>query len=125
MPDRVLLDTNALIAGAGGNAEVAISVMTIAELRIGVLRARDATQRSLRLGRLEQVEQTIEALPVDRAVAVEYSRLVAILRDHGRTVRPIDTLIAATARAAELPVVTSDRDFAPLADLAGIAVRWE
>lgn len=124
MADRVFLDTSALIAGAGGDAEVAISVMTIAELRIGVLRAHNAAQRSLRLARLEQVEQTIEALPVDRAVAVEYSRLVAILRDHGRTVRPIDTLIAATACAAGLAVVTADRHFEPLAELGSIAVRW-
>ncbi|MGI8532726.1 MAG: PIN domain-containing protein [Geodermatophilaceae bacterium] len=116
---NVVLDTSVFIAREAGrplldlpaDASTAVSVMTIAELRIGVLVAAGSAARDLRLRTLESATRDHEPLAVDAAVAENFARLVALLREAGRNPRVIDTLIAATALAHDASVATQDAGF--------------
>jgi predicted nucleic acid-binding protein len=122
---RVLLDTSVLLGAEPdlGEADVAISAISLAELHFGVLVARTAEVRAERLRRLGLIEKTFDALPVDDAVAREYGRLAAAVAQAGRQprARVADLLIAATARthAAELWTRNGD-DFIGLEPLITI-----
>lgn len=94
---------------------VAISVVTIGELRAGVLRARDSSQRAQRTSRLDAIRSTFEPLPVDEHVATRYGELLAWARDRGRSEKATDLLIAATAAATDRGLYTLDRRQANLA----------
>lgn len=91
--------------------EAAISVLTLAELHLGVLLAKGAKVRSQRLRTLSLVERSFDALPVDDAVARTFAEIVAEARRRGRRPRVIDTLIAATAARHNLPVYSQDAGF--------------
>ena len=91
--------------------EAAISVMTIAELHVGVLLARRQRVRAQRLRTLARVERAFEPLPVDDLVARAFAEIVAEARRDRRQPRVVDALIAATAVANDLPLYSQDRDF--------------
>ena len=126
---RALLDTSFFIASESGRpigdlgdvTDTDVSVMTVAELTLGVL-AGDATTRPARLATLSAVESTWDPLPVDSEVARTFARIVAELRQSGRRVPVVDALIAATAVVAEVPVVTQDRDYAAIPGVSVINV---
>jgi predicted nucleic acid-binding protein len=128
-PARGILDTSVFIASESGRAldeaqlpeEAAISVITLAELQVGVLAARDTDTRSRRLATLNAVAD-IEVLPVDEAVALQWARLRVQLAEAGRRVNVNDLWIAATAVSRELPVVTQDADYEPLQALGEVTV---
>lgn len=110
---RSLLDTSVVIGQplditAG---EVAISAMTLAELHVGVLFVRDAALRAARLRRLATIEREFRTLPIDAEVARRFGEIVADARRDGRRPPTADALIAATAIAHDLELITSDRDF--------------
>lgn len=115
---RALLDTSFFVASEAGRplgelpgvTETEISVVTLAELTIGVLVADDA-QRPARVATLSSVESTWEPLPVDAEVARAFSQIVADLKARGRRVPLLDALIAATAVVEQIPLVTQDRDY--------------
>lgn len=116
---RGLLDTSVLIAAGQGVPqtlpdEAAISIMTLAELRVGVLVTDDPGVRAQRLDVLSGVERELTPIPVDDAVAARFARIVAVARREGRRPRVADTLIAATAAAHDLTLYTRDQDFAGL-----------
>ncbi|WP_205745683.1 type II toxin-antitoxin system VapC family toxin [Egibacter rhizosphaerae] len=90
--------------------ELAVSVITIGELRAGVLAAHDVATRDRRLATLAQASR-LDPLTVDRAVADVWARLRVELRDAGQRMPVNDAWIAATALAWEVPVVTRDDDF--------------
>lgn len=116
---RGLLDTSVFIAGEEGRPlasellpdEAAISVVTLAELELGVHLADSEATRGRRLRTLQAARSTYVALPVDEAVASAFAELVATARRSGRRPRVQDTWIAATARAAGVAVYTQDQDF--------------
>jgi toxin FitB len=122
-----LVDTSVVVAGediADVIPEpVSISVITIGELRAGVLRARDRTQREQRALRLEAVRAAFEPLPVDEHVASRYGELLACVRDRRRSEKATDLLIAATAAATDRRLYTVDRRQADLAEGAGLTVE--
>lgn len=128
-PPRGVLDTSVFIASESGRAfdeaqlpeEAAISVITLAELHVGVLAARDTDTRSRRLATLNAVAD-IEVLPVDETVALQWARLRVQLAEAGRRVNVNDLWIAATAVSRELPVVTHDADYEPLQALGEVTV---
>ena len=128
-PGRGLLDTSVLIAAESGRAieferlptEAAISAVTVAELRVGVLVAADVRTRARRLTTLQRVGG-LDVLPVDEAVAARWADLRVHLVESGRRLNVNDLWIAATALANGLPVVTQDDDFDPLDGVDGLAV---
>lgn len=126
---RALLDTSFFVAAESGRAmgelagvgETEVSVVTIAELTLGVLLAEDDV-RAVRLATLSAVQSTWDPLPVDAEVAQRFAQLVADLRVRGRRVPVLDALIAATALAENMPVVTQDRDYDAMPGLTVISV---
>lgn len=113
-PERAILDTSVLIGSATAVAgwECAISVISVAELRFGVLIAADPLVRAQRLRRLEAVLREFDPLPVDDAVADHYGALAALVKASGRQprARQFDLLIAATAAAHGATVLTWNTD---------------
>jgi predicted nucleic acid-binding protein len=115
---KVLLDTSVFIAGVDGELDLAslpgestISAVTLCELHHGILVASDAERPNRLLG-LDIARSTFDALPVDDRVAPKYGELVATARREGRGRPPVaDALIAATALAYGLPLLTLDKGF--------------
>lgn len=101
--------------------ELAVSVITIGELRAGVLAAPDIATRDRRLSTLEAA-QMLRCVPIDEAVAAAWARLRLILRDRGLRIPVNDSWIAATAMALGVAVVTQDRDFPSLEELEVVRV---
>jgi predicted nucleic acid-binding protein len=89
---------------------VAVSVITIGELRLGVLAADDGPTRARRLETLS-VAETLEPMPIDAPVAHAWATLRLALRDAGQRMPLNDSWIAATALAHGLPVASQDGDY--------------
>lgn len=100
---------------------VAVSVITVGELRLGVLAASDGPTRVRRLETLSRAE-ALEPLPVDRAVAHAWAALRLALRDEGKRMPLNDSWIAATAIANRIPVVSQDGDYDEVPGLEVIRV---
>jgi predicted nucleic acid-binding protein len=126
---RGLADTTVLIAHASGRPlqadslpdEIGVSVITIGELRAGVLAAADVETRDRRLTTLTQA-LALEPILIDRGVAESWARLRLLLRDSQQRMPVNDSWIAATALALGIPVVTQDDDYVDVPDLAVIRV---
>jgi predicted nucleic acid-binding protein len=99
--ERGLLDTSVLIAEDVGPlpGQLAISVISVAELHFGVLVATTPEVRALRLARLSRLQRRFDPLPVDDAVADSYGQIASHVAASGRQprARTMDLLIAATA----------------------------
>jgi predicted nucleic acid-binding protein len=113
----VLIDTSVLIGWENDRFDkdklpdaISVSVVTVAELRLGVLMAATLDARARRMATLRLVE-SLAPLPVDDAAADAWAVLVAGLRDAGRKVPINDSWIAATAIARGIPVATQDNDY--------------
>jgi predicted nucleic acid-binding protein len=98
-----------------------VSVITIGELRAGVLAAADVDTRDRRLATLTEA-LAFDPLPVDEHVAEAWARLRITLRDLGRRMPVNDSWIAATAIAWQMPIVTQDQDFQPIQRLGIVHV---
>jgi predicted nucleic acid-binding protein len=126
---RGLADTTVFIARESGRSleadslpdEVGVSVITIGELRAGVLAAADVGTRDRRLATLTHA-LALEPIPVDGSVAESWARLRLLLRDSQQRMPVNDSWIAATALALGVPVVTQDDDYADVPGLAVIKV---
>jgi predicted nucleic acid-binding protein len=120
---RGLLDTSVFIADEQGRElaaahlpdEAAISVVTLAELELGVQLASSEAVRGRRLRTLRATQATYVALPIDESVASAFAELVVIARRAGRRPKVQDAWIAATARAHRVAVYSQDADFDDLA----------
>jgi hypothetical protein len=88
--------------------EPVITSVTLAELSVGPLVAKDEAERAARQARLQQAEADFEPLPFDTQAARSFGGVAASLRRSGRKVqaRAFDAMIAATAIANDLPVYT-------------------
>lgn len=123
-----LLDTSVLIAREQGRPlgalpeESAISVVTLAELHLGVLLADAPRVRAQRMRSLSEVERGFDALPVDKDVARNFAMIVADARERGRKPKIMDAWVAATAVTHELAVYTQDADFDDLAEVQVVRV---
>ena len=119
-----IADTSLFIAHETGRplrAEVlpdrlAVSVITIGELRAGVLSAPDVAARDRRLGTLTAA-LALDPIPVDERVAAAWARLRVELRARGLRMPVNDSWIAATAIALGVAVVTQDDDYVELPGL--------
>ncbi len=97
---------------------LAVSVVTVGELRAGVLAAKDVAARDLRLRTLATA-LSLDPIPIDTAVAEHWATLRVLLRDSGHRMGVNDSWIAATAMTLGVPVLTQDADFP---DLDGLSV---
>ncbi len=95
-------------------AEVVIDAIVLAELAVGVA----ALPRGRKRARLERwfdvLVETVECLPWDASTGRVWAAMVVDLRRRGLVMPLFDSMIAATARAHGLTVVTRNvRDFRP------------
>ncbi len=128
-PQKGVLDTSTVIL-LGRLADVSalpaeplITAVTLAELWVGPLVARDDDERVARLAHLQQAESDFDPLPFDTEAARAFGRVASSLRGSGRKVRAraYDAMIAATALAHDLPVFTCNpEDFE---GISGLEVR--
>jgi tRNA(fMet)-specific endonuclease VapC len=121
MPARYLLDTNTASYIIKGNvprvrekllsiptSDVAISVITEAELRFGVARLPAAKHLAAIVA---EFLKYIDIRPWDSAAARQYADLRADVEQRGRPIGNLDLMIAAHALALGTVLVTSDRVF--------------
>lgn len=124
----VLADTSLFIAAEQGRPissrppeRVAVSVITVSELRLGVLAAQDGPTRARRLETLSAVA-ALDPLPVDEGVAHAWAALRLALRDEGKRMSINDSWIAATALANDLAIASQDDDYDDIPGLRVIRV---
>jgi predicted nucleic acid-binding protein len=122
---RGVLDTSVLVATDLHPlpGELAISVISVAELQFGVLVAKNPQARAKRLSRLGAIQRRFEPLPVDEVVADSYGQLAAQVAAIGRQprTRSMDLLIAATAHAHGATLYTRNaKDFHGLESLVEV-----
>lgn len=131
-PRRALADTSVFIGVEAARFDLArfadfewgISAVTLGELRLGVLQARDPEAASRRLSTY-QLAQRFEALPVNEAVSDAWALLVSRLRATGRKVPINDSWIAATAIAHQVPIVTQDAGYDIVTEVEVITLRQQ
>ena len=124
-----LADTTVFVARETGRAldlnampdELLVSVVTIGELRAGVLSAGDVSTRELRLATLIGA-LALDPTPIDESVTDRWATLRLRLRDSGQRMPANDSWIAATAMALGVPVVTQDADYVTVDGLSVIRV---
>lgn len=118
MSAHLMLDTNAVTAIIKDRAQTlsailnerpsCISVITEAELRFGL--ARRAVNADLRRI-VENYLSAVDILPWTSASAQRYSLLRAELEVLGKSLAPMDLLIASHAMAEDCTLVSADRAF--------------
>jgi predicted nucleic acid-binding protein len=126
---RALADTSVFIgleakrfgASQVSNFEWGISVVTLGELRLGVLQAKDPETASRRLSTY-QLAQRFEAISIDEQVSDAWALLVSRLRAAGRKAPINDSWIAATAIVHAIPIVTQDTDYDAMPDVEVIRI---
>lgn len=117
---RAVADTSVFVAREAGRElgdlpdEIAVSVITAAELELGVLRAEDARTRSTRLTTLARVRSEYALLHIDDPIASCFARIADAELRAGRKLRRHDAWIAATALRHGAAVVTQDADFSAI-----------
>lgn len=126
---RGVLDTSVFIAREQRRSlgdlpdEAGISVVTLGELELGVLAAADADARAQRADTLA-LARAADPIPISESVMSAFARLVQDCRRADVRPKILDALIAATAVAHGLPVVTQDDDFDKMASAhPALAVR--
>ena len=98
--------------------EVALSSLTVAELRFGAEKSQSPDKNH---DALDHFLSPFEVLPFDERVGAVYGEVRAKLERRGTPIGPLDTLIAAHALALGVTLVTNnEREFARVAGL-----RWE
>ena len=126
---RGLADTSIFIARESGRPldvmklpdELGVSVVTIGELRAGVLAAGNVETRDRRLVTLAEA-LALQPLVVDDRVAQAWARLRVLLHEREQRMPVNDSWIAATAMALAIPIVTQDDDYVELGGLEVIRV---
>ena len=121
----VILDTSALITlwSPDPNEEYAISVISLAELHFGVLKATGTPALAARLRRLSEIERAFDPIPVDDRVARAYAECAQAVTQIGRSPRPrvFDLVIAATALVEAARLYTfNPEDFRGLEELVEV-----
>lgn len=110
-----LLDTSTLILlkqidPAALPMNPLISTITLAELSVGPLVAKDESERLLRQSHLLLAEADFDPIPFDDQAARTFGAISANLRQFGRksAARTYDSLIAAVAISRDLPLFTAN-----------------
>lgn len=117
-PRRALLDTSILINPPTAPQlsqhadELAVSVITIAELQYGITATADPLEQIRRRQWIHAVLDQFDVLPFDIPTAEYYGALATLVRQRGRNPRPrrMDLQIAATAARHDLALLTRNSD---------------
>ncbi len=128
-PRRALADTSVFIGLEGARFDAdrfagydwGVSVITLGELRLGVLQASGPEASARRLSTY-QLAQRFEPLRIDESVSEAWALLVSRIRAADRRIPINDSWIAATAIAYNIPVVTQDSDYAGMPDVEVIVI---
>jgi predicted nucleic acid-binding protein len=114
---RGMLDTNLVILRkhldpADLPERPVVSAITMAELSVGPLVARDDLERARRQAHVQQAEADFDPIPFDRQAASAFGYVAAGLRAAGRkpAARALDALIAASAITESIPLYTANPD---------------
>jgi tRNA(fMet)-specific endonuclease VapC len=114
---RLILDTGVIIAGVrgyidvaalGDTDDVAIPAVVVAEYLAGTLLDPDPGRSAAQRAFLDEVLQVLPVHEYDRDVAEHHAALLAHVQRTGDTRGAHDLIIAATARAANRTVLTTD-----------------
>lgn len=117
---RYMLDTNMVSHIIKGHATVikrllnvpmnalCISSITEAELRFGLAKRPEAKKLHLAV---KELLLRVDVLPWDSVNTVRYGKLRAALEQQGKTLAPLDMLIAAHAATLNAILVTNDSAF--------------
>jgi predicted nucleic acid-binding protein len=125
---RGIADTSVFVAQEVGRKlgevpeRIAVSVITAAELELGVLRAQDTETRARRLATLSRVRGAYPLLPIDQQTASCFARIAAEELEAGRKLRRHDAWIAAAALRHGVAVVTQDGDFSAFSSVTVIRI---
>jgi toxin FitB len=94
--------------------ELVIDAIVLGELAVGVAGLPKGRKRTTLEAWFGTLVDTVECLPWDAKTSREWAQLVVHLRRQGQVMPLFDSMIAATARARGLIVVTRNvRDFEP------------
>jgi predicted nucleic acid-binding protein len=121
-----LLDTSVVIASEEPldlPEKTAISVVTLGELRAGILLAKTSASRGNRQARLVALRDAFEPLPIDEAVAESYGEVLARARAERRITTATDLVIIATAATTGRTLYTLDKRQARLAGELRVATN--
>jgi tRNA(fMet)-specific endonuclease VapC len=89
---------------------IAISVITLAELKHGVEASQYPEKNAIALNQFLSI---VDILPFDDDAAAEYGKICATLRRQGTPIGVMDMLIAAHAKAKGLIIISNNvREFA-------------
>lgn len=125
-----LLDTNILIAAGttsesrpdlSGFTQVVVSTLSWSELTMGLHATTELAEFKARMARLSALKASFgEGLPFDDACVTAYDRLLqrVVARGGSAKAHVLDRMIAATALAHDMTVVT--RDLSGFAGLEGL-----
>ena len=123
---RFMLDTNTVGYLLRGQPNVArrmaakpperlcLSAVTEGELRYGLAKRPEAAKL---LAAAQELLSAIEVLPWTRETARRYGAMRADLERHGKTLGPLDLMIAAHALECDATLATSDHAFRFVAEL--------
>jgi len=129
---RYLLDTNIPVSFFRGKAAiiakvkevinkgVGLSMISLGELYHGVNKSNRVKQK---IKEVDKFVKTVKLLMVDKAVVWEYGKLMAKLEKKGIKLASMDVLIAATAKANNLIILTGDKQHFPR--LKGFGIKVE
>ncbi len=95
--------------------DIGIPTIVVYELFVGIEKSPFSEKRS---EQLHQLINTVNLLPFDLAASIHAARIRVHLESIGKKIGPLDTMIAATARANQGVLVTHNtREFARVPDL--------
>jgi predicted nucleic acid-binding protein len=93
---------------------IVVDPIVLGEVRFGILLLARGARRAKLEQWFEQGVGRVQCLPWDSAVGLRWAQLLADLRRRGRPMSIKDSLIAASALARDLALVTlNQRDFKP------------
>lgn len=115
---RLILDTGTVIAGARGELDmaaltdtddVALPAVAVAEYLVGTLLDTDPDRAAAQRAFLDDVLEVLPLCGYDGAVAEHHAALLAHVQRTGSKRGAHDLIIAATARATDRVLLTTDK----------------